>query len=312
MTGDGEIQPVEGVDALDDLADALAPEADKPEPQDESESEDTEEAEVDEAEEEEGDEEAEDEDESELFTIKVDGKDIQLTKAEIIERAQKGTDYSQKTMAVAKEREAVTAEREQVKQTRAQVEQERAETVARLTAYSQFIESQVGHMPDAAMLDYDTAGYLRAKEQHEARKGQLQQAYSEIQRIQDESARQRQAEIAERAEATEKVLADTLPGWNDSTLNDLAGYAGKFGLTPQTADVAMLSPGFWQLAQKAQAYDAIQAKKAEMKPTEKLARVAKPSAANQSGKATDRAKREAAFQKNPSVDALADILFTRK
>ena len=53
MTGDGESQPVEGVDALDDLADALVPESDKPEAQDESESEDAEEAEVDEAEEEE-------------------------------------------------------------------------------------------------------------------------------------------------------------------------------------------------------------------------------------------------------------------
>jgi hypothetical protein len=309
MTGDGlDGQPVEGVDALDDLADALAPEKDKPDAQDESESEDAEEAEVDEAEEQEDDEEGEDEGEDEKFTIKVDGKDIELTKAELIERAQKGTDYSQKTMAVAKEREAVTAEREQVKQTRAQVEQERAETVARLTAYSQFIESQVGHMPDASMLDYDTAGYLRAKEQYEARKGQLQQAYSEIQRLQDESARQRQAEIAERAEATEKVLADTLPGWNDNTLNELAGYASKHGLTPQTADVAMLSPGFWQMVHAAKAYDAIQAKKAEMKPTEKLTKVAKPSAANQSGKATERAKREAAFQKNPSVDALADLL----
>jgi hypothetical protein len=308
MTGDGESQPVEGVDALDDLADALAPEKDKPEAQDESESEDAEETDEEGAEEEEDDEPGEDEEEDEKFTIKVDGKDIELTKAEMIERAQKGTDYSNKTMAVAEERKQVIAEREQVKQTRAQVEQERAETVARLTAYSQFIESQVGQMPDASMLDYDTAGYLRAKEQHEARKGQLQQAYSEIQRIQDESARQRQAEIAERAEATEKVLRDTLPGWNDDTLNDLAGYAGKLGLTPQTADVAMLSPGFWELVHKAKAYDAIQTKKAEMKPTEKLTKVVKPSAANQSGKATERAKREAAFHKNPSVDALADLL----
>ena len=71
----------------------------------------------------------------------------------------------------------------------------------------------------------------------------------------------------------------------------------------------MLSPGFWQLAHKAKAYDAIQAKKAEMKPTEKLAKVAKPSAANQSGKATERAKRDAAFYKNPSVDTLAEAIF---
>jgi hypothetical protein len=310
MTGDGlDGQPVEGVDALDDLADALAPETDKPEPQDESESEDAEESEEEGAEEEEADEEGEDEEEARKFTIKVDGKDIELTEAELIERAQKGTDYSNKTMAVAEERKAVVAEREQVKQVRTQVEQDRAETARRLTAYSQFIESQVGQMPDASMLDYDTAGYLRAKEQHEARKGQLQHAYAEIQRIQDESARERQAAIAEKAEATERALKDTLTGWNDSTLNELAEYAGSLGLTPQSADLAMLEPGFWQAINKAKAYDALLAKKAEMKPKAELSKVSKPSASNPTPRAEAR-KAEAfkSYKARPSLDTLSKLI----
>lgn len=309
MEGDApEGQPAEGVDALDDLANEFVTEVEEAPAQDESE-EDTEESEDGDAEEEEADEEGEDEEEARKFTIKVDGKDIELTEAELIERAQKGTDYSNKTMAVAEERKAVEAEKAKVAEVRTEAQQQRDEIVNRLTAYTKFMESQVGQMPDPAMLDYDTAGYLRQKEQYEARKGQLHQAYSEIQRLQDESARQRQADIAARAESTEKVLKDTLPGWNDDTLNDLAKYADGLGLNPQTASEAMLSPGFWQLAQKAKAYDAIQAKKAEMKPTEKLAKVIKPSTANQSGKATERAKRDAAFYKNPSVDTLADAIF---
>lgn len=309
MEGDGpEGQPAEGVSALDDLAAAFEPEIKDTGAPDESE-EETEESEGSEAEEQEDDDSGEEEEEARKFTIKVDGKEIQLTEAELIERAQKGTDYSNKTMAVAEERKAVEAERAKVTEVRTQVEQDRTEIVNRLTAYTKFIESQVGQMPDAALLDYDTAGYLRQKEQYEARRGQLQQAYSEIQRLQDESARQRQADIAARAESTEKVLKDTLPGWNDDTLSELAKYANGLGLNPQTASEAMLSPGFWELAHKAKAYDAIQAKKATLKPTEKLAKVAKPSTANQSGKATERAKREAAFYKNPSVDTLADAIF---
>ena len=307
MTGQGESQPVEGVDALDDLADSLVPGKEKPEAQDESE-EVADESEEDVAEEEEADESEEEEGEERVFTIKVDGKEISLTESELIERAQKGTDYSNKTMAVAEERKAVQVEREHVATARQQVDSHLTETVNRLQAFSQFMEANIGQAPDPAMLDYDTAGYLRHKEQYEARRGQLHEAYAAIQHVQDEQARQRQAWIAERAASTEKALADTLPGWSDDMLSDLNGYASSLGLNPQTVGDAMLSPGFWQLAHKAKAFDALQAKKAEMKPTQKLAKVAKPAAVNTTGKVAERAKREAAFNKNPSVDALAELL----
>lgn len=307
MTGDGESQPVESVDALDDLADSLVPESDKPDAL-ANEGEEPEDAEGDEAEEQEDGDQEDEEGEEKVFTVKVDGKEIQLTESELIAKAQQGLDYTQKTMAVAEERKAVQAERERIVQTRAQVDEQLTETVNRLHAFSQYMEANVGQPPDPSMLDYDTAGYLRQKEQYEARRGQFQQAYAAIQHLQDEQARQRQAWIAERAEAAERVLANTLPGWSDDTLNDLSGYAQGYGLTPKEAGEAMLSPGFWQLIHKAKAFDAIQAKKAEMKPTQKLARVAKPTAVNTSGKVAERAKREAAFNKNPSVDALADLL----
>lgn len=306
MTGDLEREPVESVDALDDLADslglddadALAEEGEEPE--------DAEEGEADE--EEDADESEEDEGEEKVYTIKVDGKEITLPESELIAKAQQGFDYTTKTMAVAEERKAVMAEREHVVRARTQVDEQLTETVNRLHAFSQYMEANVGQPPDPAMLDYDTAGYLRQKEQYEARRGQFQQAYAAIQHLQDEQARQRQAWIAERAEEAEKVLANTLPGWSDAMLDDLSAYAKGFGLTSKEAGEAMLSPGFWQLMHKAKAFDAIQAKKAEMKPTQKLAKVAKPSAVNTSGKVAERAKREANFNKNPSVDALADLL----
>jgi hypothetical protein len=310
--GDGESQPVEGVSALDDLANLLVvdeqPEVKQPKPKpDDAESDDSEEA--DESEESEEEEETEEEAEDDTTVkLKVDGKEVEVKLSEALNLAQQGMDYTKKTMAVAEERKAVEAERTKATEFRTQAEQATQETLTRLEAYTKFMESQVGHMPDASMLSYDTNAYIVAKEQYEARKGQLSQAYAEIQKIGQEQARQRQAWINSTAESTEKVLKDTLPGWGDNTLNDLAAYTGTLGLNPQTAELAMLTPGFWQLAHKAQAYDAIQAKKATLKPTEKLAKVIKPSAVNQTGKATERAKREAEFNKNPSVDALANLL----
>jgi hypothetical protein len=304
MEGDLEREPSEGVDALDDLAAALEPEGEGEES--EGEQEESEAAEEEESEEEESEEEAEDDP---TVKLKHDGKEIELKLSEALTLAQQGYDYSKKTMAVAEERKAVQAEREQAEAHRKQVEATNTEALARLDAYTKYMETQVGQPPSAELLTTHGADvYLAQKEQYEARKGQLQQAYQAAQAIRQEEARQRQASIEQKAASTEKVLRDTLPGWGDDTLKELSDYADTLGLNPKSAEAAMLEPGFWQLAHKAKAFDAIQAKKAQMKPTEKLAKVVKPSAANQSGKAAARAKREAAFHKNPSVDTLADLL----
>jgi hypothetical protein len=138
----------------------------------------------------------------------------------------------------------------------------------------------VSGTPDKSMLDYDTPGYLRQKEEYEARRGQLQQAYAARQQLDQEQARQRQAWINERATATEKVLKDTLPDWSDDTLHALADYAGKARPDPADAEAALLEPGFWQLAHKAKAYDALLAKKAEMKPKAELPKVTDRLASN--------------------------------
>lgn len=303
-SGDGASQPGEGAVSLSDLAGAMD---ESEQTQDElPEGVEGDESEVDEAESEADEQE---EGEEPTFTIKVDGKEVQLTQSELIERAQKGTDYTNKTMEVAEQRKAVEAERAKVIEHRTQAEQALAETANRLEAYTKFMESQVGHMPDASMLDYDTAGYLRAKEQYEARRGQLQQAYAARQHIEQEQARQRQAWINERATATEQVLKDTLPDWSDDTLQALAAYTGKLGLTPQTAESALLEPGFWQLAHKAKAYDALLAKKAEMKPKSELPKVSKPSASNPTPRAeAKRTEARKAFQARPSLDTLSKLV----
>lgn len=303
-SGDGASQPGEGVVSLSDLAGAMD---ESEQTQDElPEGVEGDESEVDEAE---GEADEQEEGEEPTFTIKVDGKEVQLTQSELIERAQKGTDYTNKTMEVAEQRKAVEAERAKVIEHRTQAEQALAETANRLEAYTKFMESQVGHMPDASMLDYDTAGYLRAKEQYEARRGQLQQAYAARQHIEQEQARQRQAWINERATATEQVLKDTLPDWSDDTLQALAAYTGKLGLTPQTAESALLEPGFWQLAHKAKAYDALLAKKAEMKPKSELPKVSKPSASNPTPRAeAKRTEARKAFQARPSLDTLSKLV----
>lgn len=311
--GDGpEGQPTEGVATLDSLAmnmdegdDALG---DEPEDEDGEEPEGVEGDDGDEPDESEEDSDEDDEGSDPTVTLKHDGKEIEVKLSEALNLAQQGYDYSKKTMAVAEERKAVEAERSRATDHFKAAEKVNSEAIARLEAYTKFMESQVGAPPSAELLSHDTHAYLVQKEQYEARRGQLGQAYEAVQALRNEQERQRQSAITEKAVATEKVLKDTLPGWNDETLDTLAGYAATAGLTPQTASDAFLEPGFWTLAHKAQAYDALMAEKSRLKPVNKLPKVSKPQAGNQPPQLARRQDAMRRHKANPSMQTLVDLL----
>jgi hypothetical protein len=309
MVGDGpEGQPTEGVESLADIASAMEPQ-DESAPVESEEGEESDAPEEVEGSEEEEAEEGEDEQQDEKFTIKVDGKDVSLSRAELIEQAQKGFDYTQKTMAVAEERKAVEAVKRDADTLREQNAQLVTEQIQRLQALEQFMQSQLGEPPPISLAQHDAHQYLLQKEVWEARKGQLHQVVAGIQQLQGEQARQRQAWINQKSEATEKALRDTLTGWNDNTLTELADYADKNGLHPNAAGEAMLEPGFWQLVQKAKAYDAIQAKKAELKPKAQLAKVATPKASNPIPRGiVAKQAAEKQYRAKPSLNNLAALI----
>jgi hypothetical protein len=212
-------------------------------------------------------------------------------------------------MAVAEERKQVEALQAQANEYRQHNEKALENTLARLQAFVTFTESQVGSPPSVELAQQDVAYYLAQKELYETRKGQLHKANEAIGTVQQEAQRSRQAWIAEQADATEKALRDTLPGFGEKTIDELAEYLGKVGITPKTADVGYVQKGLWELAAKAKAYDALQAKTATLKPVAQLAKVQKPAAANQPNKV--QINKVEAFKRHatkPTLDSLAALL----
>lgn len=241
--------------------------------------------------------------------LKHDGKEVPLKRSEVVELAQKGFDYSQKTMAVAEERKHVETLQAQADEYRQHNEKALGATLDRLNAFVKFAESQIGVPPSVELASQDVGLYIAQKEQYETRKGQLQAAHEAIANVQQETQRQRQAWIAQQADATEKALRDTLPGFGEKTIDDLAAYLGKVGITPKTADVGYVQKGLWEIAAKAKAYDELQAKTATLKPVAQLPKVAKPSASNQPNrKAVNKADAFKAFAAKPSLSNLGNLL----
>lgn len=305
LEGDGrEGQPAEDVVSIESMASAMDDDAALDESE---EGEESGESEGEEIESEEAEAEGEEQEEP-TFTIKVDGKEVNLKQSELIEQAQKGFDYTQKTMAVAEERKAAEAERTKASEFRQQSEQALQEQIVRLQAVEKFMQAQVGDPPPIEWAQQDAAFYLAQKQLYEDRKGQLGQASEAIQELLHEQQRQRQAWIGERIESTEKALRDTLPGWDDNVSADYIKYAGGLGLTTQTVGTAFLEPGMWQLIHKAKQYDAILAKKAEMKPVNQLPKVAKPGTNNQPPQLARRQEAMKRHKTAPSINTLADLL----
>lgn len=309
MEGDGpEGQPAEGEVTLDSLAASMDSDDAPGESEEGEESGESEEVGSEgDGEPEEG-EEGEEQGEELTFTIKVDGKDITLTQAELIERAQKGHDYTAKTMALAEERKAIEPIRQQAEEYRKHQEAATTESVARLEAYSKFLEGQIGEPPPIAWAQQDPAYYLAAKEQYETKKGQLQQALTEVRTLKDEQNRKRQSALDAKAEATLKTLADTLPGWSEASVGELGEYLKSAGIRPDTNPDAFVESGLWLMAHKAKAFDALQAEKAKLKPVNQLTKVHKPSGQNQPPQLARRQEAMKAHRAKPSVDSLAALL----
>ena len=309
--GDGpEGQPAEGVATLSGLAEMLDSDdaqADVPEGEEggaEAEEEESQ-ADADQSDEE------DDSQEEATFTIKHDGKEVNLKQSELVELAQKGFDYTHKTMAVAEERKAVDAAKQEAASLSQQYQQALGESVARLQAFTEFMEGQIGEPPPIELAHQNAAHYLALKEAHESQRGKLHQAYQQLQYLQQQQAQERQAQLMRKASETERALADTLPGWKDDpekALNDLNAYLGTVGLTPQTAADAFTEAGLWTLAHKAREYDRLMAEKAKLTPKADLPRVNKPTATNQPPQLARRQEAMKRHRAQPSLSTLADLL----
>ncbi len=193
-----------------------APEAAQEETQAEEETETTDEA----ASTEETQEEAQAEEPRKL-KLKYNGEDKEFLEPEVIELAQKGYDYTQKSMALAKERTEIGAK------LKADQEAVRKQYETQLQVYQQLAlkmadqEALTADLAKVAMDDPAKALQLSLKRQA------ISETITAIQAEQQKVAQQRQAEYQEavqkQASTAVEKLRERIPGWN----NDLYGKVLK-------------------------------------------------------------------------------------
>ena len=197
------------------------------------------------------------------FTIKIDGKDVELTQAQIAEAYKNGLrqeDYTRKTMATADQRKAAEAEVNQARAERQQYAQGLQQAQAVLTAQLQE-QSQIDWQK---LLDSDPVEYLKQQHLANARQAQLQQVNGQQQQL---HARQ-QAEQADQMSAYIRTQQDELlaklPEWKDEGKAKLGREAIREYLVKEGFDAKALDNindhRAVVLADKAMKYDEMMSK----------------------------------------------------
>ena len=176
----------------------------------------------------------------ERISIEVDGKTVELTKAELADAYKNGlrqADYTQKTMAVADARKAAEAETEKAVQ-------ERQGYVRDLQKLSVQLE---GALEQQKQINWDelisTNPVEAMKQQHlmQQRQAAYQEAQQRLYTINQQSQAEQAQELAKFRESQQQELLAKLPNWKDPEKAQAESAAIKTFLKTQGFDDAAIN-----------------------------------------------------------------------
>lgn len=223
--------------------------------------------------------------EPELFVVKIDGKEQQVTREELLNGYQRDADYRQKTMALSQSRQAVEAEAQRI-------QAERQHYTTQLDQLATVLQAALPPQPTEQQLQEDPIGYLQQQKLWESRVQQLQSVLGERERVQQQMQQEQQQRHGQYLQAAREQLLEALPEWRDPETarkgqTELAAYLRTCGYSDAEIGAAA-DPRAVVAYRKAMLYDRLQASKPKIQ--QKLAtapRMVKPGAA---GPAPDQRK----------------------
>lgn len=240
-------------------------------------------AEDDESEESEDEEPESDEDEDEpqqrtgrKFTVRIDGKDTQVTESELLAGYSRQSDYTRKTQALANERK-------EHEQEVGQARQERAEYAQLLPQLRKALESGMQEPDWNALRREDaekgTSKYANAWAMWTQHREQLASIRAEEQRVAQQQAKEADATRAKRLKAEREKLIAAVPSWKDPKIakrdsQAIARTMLSVGYTDD--DIAVHDHRALQIALKAARYDALVAKQPKLRQQMRQAPVVQP------------------------------------
>jgi hypothetical protein len=223
--------------------------------------------------------------EARRLKIKYKGEEKEFLEPEVIELAQKGFDYTQKSQALAREKEEMAAK----------VKQEVAEKHRQYEAQLDVYRQAVLKMADPEVISADL-GKMAQEDPARAfqislRRQELGQTLQAISTEQHRLAAQRQeearAEMQQRARSAVEILQQEIPGWSNTVYGDLMKYGVEQGFKKEEIS-AITDPSAFKVLWKAKQYDDLKAKPiVDKRAAAPVPKVAKPGTAEKPDASAD-------------------------
>lgn len=252
--------------------------------------------------------EADDEDAEtvEVYRVKVNGEDVEVTLDELLSGYSRESDYRRKTTELAEQRRQFQAEAQAIAAQRQQF----AEAFQRLEAEYKAIQ---GPEPDWQRLaQEDPIGFTIQKHQWDMQQQKLAGLRQQAEQAMQQQAAHRQQEYQQWLASENEKLVKAIPAWSDpqkgpQIKKEIAEYAKGLGLgSEQLANLDALSV---LTLRKAMAYDKLQANKpGVMKKIVKAPKTVKPGTAQPKAAASQKVRTaKAALAKSGRVEDAARL-----
>lgn len=255
----------------------------------------------------ESDEEVEEEEKpAEVYTVKVDGKEVEVTLDELQKGYSRTQDYTRKTQQIAETRKAVEAEA-------AAIRAEREQYAQLLGALKQQLESAETPVDIDRLYNEDPIEWMRQRELLRDKQEKLAAIQSEQQRLSQISEQQRAKEMEAHLATQREALIQAVPEWKDPKKAQaekalLVEFGKKIGFSDEELKNVYDHRAVIAL-RKAALYDQMMSKRGQIKPVVNNGpRPAKPSAAGRVSTTTEATRAKQRLAKTGRVnDAVSAI-----
>ena len=243
-----------------------------------------------------------------IFSVKVDGKEVEVTLEELQKGYSRTQDYTRKTQQIAEAR----------KQTEAELQAVRAER----EQYAQLLGALEAQVQQAAQpnIDWDRLyqedpiEYVRQREVMRENKEKAEAIQSEQQRLAYLSQQEQAQFMQQKLQQEQEALLAAIPDWKDAKKAQaekalLVEFGQKIGFTPEELKSVVDHRAVLML-RKAALYDQMMSKRGNIKPvTNNGPRPAKPGAAGRVSSSTESVRAQQRVAKTGRVDDAANAIF---
>ena len=248
----------------------------------------------------------EEEQPTEVYTVKVDGKEVEVTLDELQKGYSRTQDYTRKTQQIAETRKAVEAEAGAIRAEREQYAQ-------LLGALKQQLESTEAPIDMDRLYNEDPIEWVRQSEVMRQKQDKLAAIQSEQQRLSQLTAQQRAQEMQAHLATQQEALIQAVPEWKDSKKAQaekalLVEFGKKIGFSDEELKNVYDHRAVIAL-RKAALYDQMMSKRGQIKPVVNNGpRTAKPSAAGRVSTTTESTRAKQRLAKSGRVNDAASAI----